>query len=104
MASSGGARDSTSLKPSLETTLSFLAENAWEEIEAWVLAGLNLPSDWSWAEVRAEGRRQGDDTSSHLADSAWLYQARPVPRSKASWQKRPRANFDNYPHEVSRGF
>ena len=32
----------------------FLAENAWEEIETWVLAGLNLPSDWRWADVRAE--------------------------------------------------
>ena len=32
----------------------FLAENAWEEIETWVLAGLELPSDWRWAKVRAE--------------------------------------------------
>lgn len=32
----------------------FLAENAWEEIETWVLAGLNLPVEWAWAEVRAE--------------------------------------------------
>ena len=32
----------------------FLAENAWEEIETWVLAGLELPSQWSWADVRAE--------------------------------------------------
>ena len=32
----------------------FLAENAWEEIETWVLAGLDLPSDWRWAEIRAE--------------------------------------------------
>ena len=32
----------------------FLAANAWEEIETWVLAGLNLPRDWRWAEVRAE--------------------------------------------------
>ena len=32
----------------------FLAENAWEEIETWVLAGLNLPASWRWAEVRAE--------------------------------------------------
>lgn len=32
----------------------FLAENAWEEIETWVLAGLELPRQWSWAEVRAE--------------------------------------------------
>ncbi len=32
----------------------FLGENAWEEIETWVLAGLDLPGDWSWAEVRSE--------------------------------------------------
>ena len=32
----------------------FIAENAWEEIETWVLAGLTLPQDWTWAEVRRE--------------------------------------------------
>ncbi len=32
----------------------FLAENAREEIETWVLAGLNLPNDWRWADVRSE--------------------------------------------------
>ena len=32
----------------------FFAENAWEEIETWVLAGLNLPRKWHWADVRAE--------------------------------------------------
>jgi len=32
----------------------FLGENAWQELEVWVLAGHTLPSDWSWAEVRAE--------------------------------------------------
>ena len=31
----------------------FFAENAWEEIETWVLAGLDLPGDWRWADVRA---------------------------------------------------
>ena len=31
----------------------FFAENAWEELETWVLAGLNLPPSWRWAEVRA---------------------------------------------------
>ena len=30
----------------------FLAENAWEEIETWVLAGLELPEEWRWAQVR----------------------------------------------------
>lgn len=32
----------------------FLAENAWEEIETWALAGLALPGDWRWRNVRAE--------------------------------------------------
>ena len=32
----------------------FLSENAWEEIETWVLAGLDLPDNWQWADVRAE--------------------------------------------------
>ncbi len=31
----------------------FLAENAWEELETWVLAGLDLPRGWRWADVRA---------------------------------------------------
>ena len=30
------------------------AENAWQEIEVWILAGHNLPSDWSWQEIRQE--------------------------------------------------
>ena len=32
----------------------FLAENAWEELEAWILAGVDLPADWRWADVRVE--------------------------------------------------
>lgn len=33
----------------------FLAENAWQEVEVWVLAGQkDLPSDWRWADIRAE--------------------------------------------------
>ena len=32
----------------------FLAENAWEEIETWVLAGLRLPKSWRWSDIRAE--------------------------------------------------
>ena len=32
----------------------FLAENAWEEIETWVLAGLAPPDDWNWRDVRGE--------------------------------------------------
>ena len=32
----------------------FLAENAWEELETWTLAGLKLLPGWRWLEVRAE--------------------------------------------------
>jgi hypothetical protein len=31
----------------------FLAENAWQEVEVWALAGMrDLPSKWSWRELR----------------------------------------------------
>jgi hypothetical protein len=32
----------------------FLAENAWQEIEVWALAGHDLPRQWKWEEVRQE--------------------------------------------------
>lgn len=32
----------------------FLAQCAWEELETWVLAGLDLPAAWQWADVRKE--------------------------------------------------
>lgn len=47
----------------IETTLSaelkpkakrFLAEVAWQEVEVFVLAGLELPADWRWADIRAD--------------------------------------------------
>jgi hypothetical protein len=31
-----------------------LAENAWQEIEVWVLAGHDLPNQWEWTAIRAE--------------------------------------------------
>jgi hypothetical protein len=30
----------------------FLAENAWQEVEVWVLAGHTLPKKWDWREIR----------------------------------------------------
>jgi hypothetical protein len=30
-----------------------LGENAWQEVEVWVLAGHDLPSEWAWTEVRS---------------------------------------------------
>lgn len=31
------------------------AEHAWQEIEVWALAGHDLPAEWAWRVVRAEG-------------------------------------------------
>ncbi len=42
------------LQKKFDNGQTFLAENAWEEIETWILAGLNLPTDWNWSTVRAE--------------------------------------------------
>ena len=36
-------------------TLNFIAENAWQEVEVWALAGCgDLPAEWQWREIRAE--------------------------------------------------
>lgn len=40
---------------SLRSGAIFLGENAWQEVEVWVLAGLkDLPKRWTWAEIRQE--------------------------------------------------
>jgi len=31
-----------------------IAENAWQEIEVWVLAGHELPNEWNWQDLRTE--------------------------------------------------
>lgn len=31
-----------------------LAEHAWQEIEVWLLAGHDLPAEWTWQAIRAE--------------------------------------------------
>ena len=37
-----------------ESSRKLLAENAWQEIEVWALAGVDMPKDWAWKDVRAE--------------------------------------------------
>ncbi len=32
----------------------FLAENAWQEVEVWLLAGHDLPSEWRWQDIRKD--------------------------------------------------
>jgi len=39
----------------LEEQRTFFAENAWQEIEVWALAGVQpLPNDWKWKDVRSD--------------------------------------------------
>lgn len=38
----------------LSSDRSLFTTNAWQEIEVWVLAGHDLPSDWNWQEIRQE--------------------------------------------------
>ena len=42
------------LEEEFGTGRTFFAENAWEELETWLLAGVDLPQDWRWQDVRAE--------------------------------------------------
>jgi hypothetical protein len=42
------------ISPTLKPHQSFLAENAWQELEVWVLAGHDLPNEWQWAAIRQE--------------------------------------------------
>ena len=44
----------TEIEKKLENDCRLFAENAREEIETWALAGLDLPKEWSWQQVRAE--------------------------------------------------
>ena len=46
------------IEESLGESTTFLAACAWEELETWVLAGLQLPHGWQWSDVRAEVKRQ----------------------------------------------
>jgi hypothetical protein len=39
---------------SLRGGQTLIGENAWQEIEVWALAGQDLPSEWSWKEIRDE--------------------------------------------------
>lgn len=51
----------------------FLAEHAWQELEVWLLAGVDLPSDWTWADIRAE-RDPKERYFTHLAKQRGLLQ------------------------------
>ncbi|MCK4258553.1 MAG: hypothetical protein KAX49_06220 [Halanaerobiales bacterium] len=37
----------------LRSDKNFFAEHAIEEIEVWLLAGLDLPNDWNWSDIRS---------------------------------------------------
>ncbi len=79
----------------------FLAECAWEEIETWALAGLDLPADWSWAGVRAE---------IHVKETYFdiLAKQRGVADEPGPWAQNARqgsrTQHSQDPPEVPRGF
>ena len=50
----GRRRRLDQIEGEFEGDIFFLAENAWEEIETWVLAGLELPDEWNWRAVRSD--------------------------------------------------
>ncbi|HLG17822.1 MAG TPA: hypothetical protein VJH03_25495 [Blastocatellia bacterium] len=43
----------------------FLAEVAWQEVEVFILAGLDLPSAWKWRDIRADA-----DVKKHVLQTA----------------------------------
>ena len=51
---SGRRRRLDEIEAEFGSERAFFAENAWEELETWTLAGLTLPAEWQWTEVRAE--------------------------------------------------
>lgn len=42
------------LQDELPSSILFLATEAWQELEVWVLAGHTLPKEWKWQDVRNE--------------------------------------------------
>ncbi len=44
----------TQIEKAFRSDCRLFAENAWEEIETWALAGLNLPRGWQWTRLREE--------------------------------------------------
>ena len=49
------ANDKLSKQTDVRAGRSFFAENAWQEIEVWALAGIaELPKQWKWRDVRNE--------------------------------------------------
>ena len=99
----------------------FLAENAWEELETWVLAGVDLPADWRWTQVRAEvnvkeeyfdvlvDRRQLRDHPGGgrkpLAEEAARQlpqSARSVQRTSARWRSVSKELYK--PHDLTRAW
>ena len=42
------------IKEHLKSNQTFLTEHAFQEVEVWAIAGQDLPSNWSWQEIRAE--------------------------------------------------
>ena len=77
----------------------FLAENAWEELETWVLAGLALPDSWRWADIRAEVHVKEEYFEKLASAAVW-----PMVRAAAVelWAKKPRCESTRSGKSVQR--
>ena len=80
----------------------FYAENAWEELETWVLAGLKLPATWRWADVRAEYlvKERYFDV---LAKRRRVVLDAPGAVAASGWPRKPRDKFSAIRQEMRRG-
>ena len=45
----------------------FFAENAWQEVEVWALAGQTISAAWKWSDVRSESNPKEEYFQPHVA-------------------------------------
>jgi hypothetical protein len=79
--------------PFLTAQTGFFAENAWQEVEVWVLAGCDdLPTEWSWQDIRAE------------RDSKERYYNAYAARHDPAWDARPTDGLRQLAAEAARRY
>ena len=91
----------------------FFAENAWQEVETWALAGLSLPAEWRWS-----GRKGGSPSEGTVIFEPLGRQTQPgqrhriqstgpefrgVSKNLASFWGRSSPTGSRYPPEMSGG-
>jgi hypothetical protein len=68
----------------------FLAEVAWQEVEVFILAGLSLPVDWRWSDIRADANVKDTFFKQLVAlrqTSRYPHEGRKKAESISNWQR-----------------